>query len=172
MIKPFYCNPLFKFFPANNIPQGALVLILGFVSISSLRWSNKIMTSKPDNPPPYEDALHHPKYDDCPQQSQPPPPSYTSIPGTYPGPPGYWGQAGPWAGPVISPGGGPATVPTLSAGVPAANTGCEEKLQDSVPAQCNQMTELVGISQLQETWRMFCAASGRARLFATPSSER
>ncbi|XP_075895932.1 protein lifeguard 3-like [Nelusetta ayraudi] len=87
------------------------------------RWSNKSMTSKPDNPPPYEDVLHHPKYDNCPQQSQPPPPSYSAIPGTFPNPPGYWGQEGTWAGPAFSPSGVPATVPTLSAGVPAANTG-------------------------------------------------
>lgn len=91
------------------------------------------MTSKLDNPPPYEVALHHPKYDSYPQQlqlgpPQPPPPSYSAIPGTFPGPPGYWGQAGGWAGPALSPSGVPATVPTLSAGVPAASTGSEEKL--------------------------------------------
>lgn len=106
------------------------------------------MTSKPDNPPPYEDALHHPKYDNCPQQSQPPPPSYSAIPGTFPNPPGYWGQEGTWAGPAFSPSGVPATVPTLSAGVPAANTGCEEKRQDSISARLSPMFELVGISQL------------------------
>lgn len=106
------------------------------------------MTSKPDNPPPYEDALHHPKYDNCPQQSQPPPPSYSVIPGTFPSPPGYWGQEGTWAGPAFSPSGVPATVPTLSAGVPAANTGCEEKRQDSISSQISPMFELIGISQL------------------------
>lgn len=106
------------------------------------------MTSKPDNPPPYEDALHHPKYDNCPQQSQPPPPSYSAIPGTFPSPPGYWGQAGTWAGPAFSPAGVPATVPTLSAGVPAANTGCAEKGQDLISAQLSPMFELVAVSQL------------------------
>lgn len=106
------------------------------------------MTSKLDNPPPYEDALHHPKYDNCPQQSQPPPPSYSAIPGTFPNPPGYWGQEGTWAGPAFSPSGVPATVPTLSAGVPAANTGCEEKRQDSISARLSPMFELVAISQL------------------------
>lgn len=106
------------------------------------------MTSKPDNPPPYVDALHHPKYDNCPQQSPPPPPSYSAIPGTFPSPPGYWLQAGTWAGPAFSPSGVPATVPTLSAGVPAANTGWEEKRQDSIAAHWSPMFELVGISQL------------------------
>lgn len=105
------------FFPPQNVLD----------HIFALWWSSKSMTSKPDNPPPYEDALHHPKYDNCPPQSQPPPPSYTAIPGTFPSPPGYWGQAGPWTGSAFSPSGVTATVPTLSAGVPAANTDREEE---------------------------------------------
>ncbi|XP_042281767.1 protein lifeguard 3-like [Thunnus albacares] len=87
------------------------------------------MTSKTDNPPPYEDALHHPKYGDYPNQTQhgspfPPPPSYSPSPGMCPGPPGYGGtQAGMWAAPGFSPSGMPTTIPTLSAGVPASNPG-------------------------------------------------
>ncbi|XP_059199027.1 protein lifeguard 3-like [Centropristis striata] len=92
------------------------------------------MTSKTDNPPPYEDALHQPKYGNYPLQPQhgsplPPPPSYSPSPGMCPGPPGYWGQegvypqAGMWAAPGFSPAGIPNTIPTLSAGVPAANQG-------------------------------------------------
>ncbi|KAM7380747.1 hypothetical protein PAMP_004022 [Pampus punctatissimus] len=87
------------------------------------------MTSKIDNPPPYEDALHHPKYGNDPQQTQhgspfPPPPSYSPSPGMCLGPPGYWGpQAGMWAGPGFSPSGMPTTIPTLSAGVLTSNPG-------------------------------------------------
>ncbi|KAM3607398.1 uncharacterized protein V6R79_007158 [Siganus canaliculatus] len=92
------------------------------------------MTSKTDNPPPYEDALHHPKSGEYPHQPQhgsalPPPPSYSASPGMCPGPPGYWGQeggypqAGMWAAPGFSPAGLPTTIPTLSAGVPASNPG-------------------------------------------------
>ncbi|XP_042350559.1 protein lifeguard 3-like [Plectropomus leopardus] len=93
------------------------------------------MTSKTDNPPPYEDALHHPKYGNYPQQPQqhgsslPPPPSYSPSPGICHGPPGYWGQegvyppAGMWAAPGFSPSVVPTTIPTLSAGVPAPNQG-------------------------------------------------
>ncbi|XP_070694842.1 protein lifeguard 3-like [Pempheris klunzingeri] len=92
------------------------------------------MTSKIDSPPSYEDALHHPKYGDYPQQPQhgsslPPPPSYSPSPGMYPGPPGYWGQddvyrqTGMWAAPGFSPSTVPTTIPTLSAGVPASNPG-------------------------------------------------
>ncbi|XP_049905758.1 protein lifeguard 3-like [Epinephelus moara] len=92
------------------------------------------MTSKTDNPPSYEDALHHPKYGNYPHQPQhgsplPPPPSYSPSPGMCHGPPGYWGQegvypaAGMWAAPGFSPSGVPTTIPTLSAGVPASNQG-------------------------------------------------
>lgn len=94
------------------------------------------MTSKIDNPPPYEDALHHPKYGNYPHQTQhgspfPPPPSYSPSPGMCPGSPGYWGpQAGMWAAPGFSPSGMPTTIPTLSAGVPASNPGSEEMIQD------------------------------------------
>ncbi|XP_077435720.1 protein lifeguard 3 [Vanacampus margaritifer] len=82
------------------------------------------MTSKIDIPPSYEDALKHPKYD--PKQLQPgsvdpPPPSYSPGPDMYASPPGYWGQAGMWAAPGLSPSGMPGTIPTLSAGVPATN---------------------------------------------------
>ncbi|XP_077392157.1 protein lifeguard 3-like [Festucalex cinctus] len=80
------------------------------------------MTSKMDNPPPYEDALKHPQYDpnQLPHGSvDPPPPSYS--PGMYASPPGYWGQAGMWAAPGLSPSGMPGTIPTLCAGVPATN---------------------------------------------------
>ncbi|KAF1382375.1 hypothetical protein PFLUV_G00143150 [Perca fluviatilis] len=95
------------------------------------------MTSKTDNPPTYEDALHHPKYENYPHQPQhgfplPPPPSYSPSPGMCAGPPGYWGhesvypQAGMWAAPGFSPSGMPTTIPTLSAGVPASNQGVME----------------------------------------------
>ncbi|XP_044074099.1 protein lifeguard 3 isoform X1 [Siniperca chuatsi] len=95
------------------------------------------MTSKIDNPPPYEEALHPPKYGNYPYQPQhgsplPPPPSYSPSPGMCPGPPGYWGQegvypqAGMWAAPGFSPSGVPTTIPTLSAGVPASNPGVME----------------------------------------------
>lgn len=95
------------------------------------------MTSKTDdNPPPYEDALHHPKYVNDPRNPQhgsslPPPPSYSPSPG----PPGYWAQegvyppAGMWAAPGHSPSGMPMTIPTLSGGLPASNTGSEEIIQ-------------------------------------------
>ncbi|XP_051259840.1 protein lifeguard 3-like isoform X2 [Dicentrarchus labrax] len=92
------------------------------------------MTAKIDNPPPYEDALHHPKYVNFPHQPQhgsplPPPPSYSPSPGIYSGPPGYWGQegvypqAGMWAAPGFSPSAVPTTIPTLSAGVNPSNPG-------------------------------------------------
>lgn len=94
------------------------------------------MTSKLDNPPTYEDALHQPKYGSYPDPLQhgsalQPPPSYSPSPGMCPGLPGYWDQegvyppAGMWAGPGFSPSGVPSTIPTLSAGVPATNTGSE-----------------------------------------------
>uniref|UniRef100_A0A3B4UER1 Transmembrane BAX inhibitor motif containing 1 n=1 Tax=Seriola dumerili TaxID=41447 RepID=A0A3B4UER1_SERDU len=90
------------------------------------------MTTKIDSPPPYEDAVHHPKYGNYPHQPQhgsplPPPPSYSPSPGMCPGPPGYWGregvypQAGMWSAPGFSPSGLPTTIPTLSAGVPPTN---------------------------------------------------
>ncbi|XP_040913467.1 protein lifeguard 3-like [Toxotes jaculatrix] len=97
------------------------------------------MTSKMESPPPYEEAVHHPKYGNCPHQPQhgsslPPPPSYSPSPGMCPGPPGYWSQegvypqAGMWAVPGFSPSGVPTTIPTLSAGVPASNSGDMEDL--------------------------------------------
>ncbi|XP_041806873.1 protein lifeguard 3-like [Chelmon rostratus] len=100
------------------------------------------MTSKIDNPPPYEDALHHPKCGNYPHQPQhgsllPPPPSYSPSPGMCPGPPGYWGQegvypqAGMWAAPGFSPSGVPTTIPTLSAGVPASSPGDMEDFLSS-----------------------------------------
>ncbi|XP_019737974.1 protein lifeguard 3 isoform X2 [Hippocampus comes] len=82
------------------------------------------MTSKIDNPPPYEDALHHPKYDPTLLQqgsADPLPPSYSPGPDMYAGPPSYWGQAGMWAAPGISPSAMATTIPTLSAGMPATN---------------------------------------------------
>ncbi|XP_071355083.1 protein lifeguard 3-like [Trachinotus anak] len=93
------------------------------------------MTSKMDSPPPYEDAVQHPKYGNYPHQPQhgsplPPPPSYSPSPG----PPGYWGhegvypQAGMWPAPGFSPSGMPTTIPTLSAGVPPSNSGDMEDL--------------------------------------------
>ncbi|XP_037344781.2 protein lifeguard 3-like [Pungitius pungitius] len=92
------------------------------------------MTSKADNPPSYEDALHHPNYGSPPDGPQrrsplPPPPPYSPGGGTYPGPPGYWGQEGVlpqaavWASPGLPSPGRPSTVPTLSAGVPPSNPG-------------------------------------------------
>lgn len=100
----------------------------------------KLMTSKIDSPPPYEDAVHHPKHVNDPSQSQhgsplPPPPSYSPSPGMFPGPPGYFGregvypQAGMWAAPGFSPSGMPTTIPTLSAGLHASNSGSEEMTQ-------------------------------------------
>uniref|UniRef100_A0A3Q4N3U0 Transmembrane BAX inhibitor motif containing 1b n=1 Tax=Neolamprologus brichardi TaxID=32507 RepID=A0A3Q4N3U0_NEOBR len=85
------------------------------------------MTSKIDSPPPYEEALHHPKCDNFPYQPQhgsplPPPPSYSPSPG-------YWGQGGVYPpismcqGPGLPPSGMPTTIPTLSAGLPASNSG-------------------------------------------------
>ncbi|XP_040005039.1 protein lifeguard 3-like [Xiphias gladius] len=98
------------------------------------------MTSKTDSPPPYEDAVHHPKYGNYPRQPQhgsplPPPPSYSPSPGMCP--PGYWGQegvypqTGMWAAPGFSPSGMPTSIPTLSAGVPASNSGDMEDLLSS-----------------------------------------
>ncbi|XP_034418095.1 protein lifeguard 3-like [Cyclopterus lumpus] len=83
------------------------------------------MTSKTDNPPPYEDALHHPKYGNYPHQPQrgsphPPPPSYSPSPGMYPG---VYPPAGMWAASGFSASGMPTTIPTLSAGVPPSNQG-------------------------------------------------
>lgn len=99
------------------------------------------MTSKTDSPPPYEDALHHPKCGSYPlqpqQDSHVPPPSYSPNSGMCPSLPGYWGQegvypaAGMWAAPGFPPSGGPMTVPALSAG--ASNTG---RLRWSSPALC------------------------------------
>ncbi|XP_023280657.1 protein lifeguard 3-like [Seriola lalandi dorsalis] len=97
------------------------------------------MTTKIDSPPPYEEAVHHPKYGNSPHQPQhgsslPPPPSYSPSPGMCPGPPGYWGregvypQAGMWSAPGFSPSGMPTTIPTLSAGVPPSNSGDMEDL--------------------------------------------
>ncbi|KAK5890645.1 hypothetical protein CesoFtcFv8_014146 [Champsocephalus esox] len=88
------------------------------------------MTSKTDDPPPYDDAVHQPKYGNYPNQQQdgsplPPPPSYSPSPG----PPGYWGQegvypqTGTWAAPGYSPSRRPTTIPTLSAGVHASDQG-------------------------------------------------
>ncbi|CAK6966333.1 protein lifeguard 3-like [Scomber scombrus] len=96
------------------------------------------MTSKIDDPPPYEEALHHPKHGNYPQQTQhgsafPPPPSYSPSPGMCPGPPGYWGpQPAMWAAPGFSPSGMPTTIPTLSAGVPTSNPG---EMEDFLSAQ-------------------------------------
>ncbi|KAG7241705.1 hypothetical protein INR49_025170 [Caranx melampygus] len=109
--------------------------------IKTMRDLAKIMTSKRDSPPPYEDAVHHPKYGNYPQEQQhgsplPPPPSYSPSPGMCHGPPGYWGhegvypQAGMWSAPGFSPSGMPMTIPTLSAGVPPSNSGSEEMTQD------------------------------------------
>ncbi|KAM6979151.1 protein lifeguard 3-like isoform 2-T2 [Tautogolabrus adspersus] len=92
------------------------------------------MTSKIDHPPPYEDALHHPKYGNYPYQPQhgsplPPPPSYSPSPGMCPGPPCYWGQEGihsqaqMWEIPGFSASRAPNTIPTLSTGVPTSNPG-------------------------------------------------
>nr|XP_019945438.1 PREDICTED: protein lifeguard 3-like isoform X2 [Paralichthys olivaceus] len=93
------------------------------------------MSSKVDSPPSYEDAVQQPKYGNYPQQPQhgsplPPPPSYSPSPSMFPGTPGYWGQEGihpraaMWAAaPGFSPSGTPSTIPTLSAGVPASNSG-------------------------------------------------
>ncbi|AWP12888.1 putative protein lifeguard 3-like [Scophthalmus maximus] len=97
------------------------------------------MSSKEDSPPPYEDAVHRPKNGNYPHQAQhgsphPPPPSYSASPRMFPGPPGYWGQegvypqAGMWAAPGFSPSGMPTTIPTLSAGVLASNSGDMEDL--------------------------------------------
>ncbi|XP_067371761.1 protein lifeguard 3-like [Channa argus] len=92
------------------------------------------MTSKMDSPPPYEVALHYPKYGNYPNQQQcgsplPPPPSYSCSPAMCQCPPGSWGQegiyppAGIWAAPGLLPSGMPTTVPTVSAGVPGSNPG-------------------------------------------------
>ncbi|XP_069554753.1 protein lifeguard 3-like [Brachyistius frenatus] len=102
------------------------------------------MTSKIDSPPPYEDAVHHPKSGgNYPYQPQhglplPPPPSYSPSPGMFLGPPGYWSrgaaypQAGSCAGPGFSPSGMPTTIQTLSAGLPASNQG---DMEDYLSAQ-------------------------------------
>lgn len=149
----------------------------------SSRWSEEGMTSKLDNPPPYEDVLHHPKYENYPGQPQhgsplPPPPSYSASPGTFPGVPGY-PQAAMWAAAGFSPPGVPTTVPTLSAGVPASNTGSEEMPQrldialDIIKSHVWAHRILIGYCPtLQETWKIFWAPSGKAHLFAMPSSER
>lgn len=99
------------------------------------------MTSKLDNPPPYEVTLHNSNYGNFPYQPQhgtplPPPPSYSPSAGMLPGPPGYWGQegaypqAGLWTSAGFSPSAMPTTIPTLSAGVTASNAGSEETTQD------------------------------------------
>lgn len=144
------------------------------------------MNTKIDNPPPYEDALHHPKYGNYPQlpeqgSSLPPPPSYSPSPGMCPGLPGYWGQegvfpqAGMWAAPCFSPSGVPTTIPTLSAGVPASNTGSEghQTAEDHIQhymrlapvCECNVYSAIP-----QETWRN--TRSGEAHLFVMPLLER
>ncbi|XP_034549807.1 protein lifeguard 3-like [Notolabrus celidotus] len=89
--------------------------------------------SKLDNPPSYEDALHHPKYGPYPNQQQygpplPPPPSYSPGPGLSPGPPSYWSQEGMWDTPGFSPTRVRNGIPTLSAGVPTSNPGDMEDL--------------------------------------------
>ncbi|XP_022049358.1 protein lifeguard 3-like [Acanthochromis polyacanthus] len=92
------------------------------------------MTSKLDSPPPYEEAVHHPKSGNYPYPPQhdshlPPPPSYSPSPDMCLGPPGYWGQPGVYpqasmcAGPGFPPSGMPTTIPTLSAGLSASNPG-------------------------------------------------
>ncbi|XP_029967805.1 protein lifeguard 3-like [Salarias fasciatus] len=103
------------------------------------------MTSKLDSPPSYEEALQHPKSATYPYQPQhgshlPPPPSYSPSPGpgVCLGPPGYWGQSSVYpqpsmcAGPGFSPAGMPTTVPTLSAGLPASNSG---EMEDFLSSQ-------------------------------------
>lgn len=125
----------------------------------------KIMTSKTDNPPSYEDTLHHPNYGNYPDQPQrgsplPPPPSYSPGPGPSPGPPGYWGQEGVypmWASPGLPPPGMPSTIPTLSAGVPPSNQGPGEMIRDlrffHVLLYVEFATLFFPIPQ--ETWRIF-----------------
>ncbi|XP_024142065.1 protein lifeguard 3 [Oryzias melastigma] len=81
------------------------------------------MTSKANSPPSYEEALHHPKSEDC---SYLPPPSYSPSPGMYPGPPGYWSQGGVFPQAGVSPGFSPS-IPTLSAALPASHSGDMEE---------------------------------------------
>ncbi|RVE57738.1 hypothetical protein OJAV_G00202220 [Oryzias javanicus] len=81
------------------------------------------MTSKANSPPSYEEALHHPKSEDC---SYLPPPSYSPSPGMYPGPPGYWSQGGVFPQAGVSPGFSPS-IPTLSAALPATHSGDMEE---------------------------------------------
>lgn len=98
------------------------------------------MSAKMDSPPPYEDAVHQPKYEDYPNRQQqdstlPPPPSYSPSSNTYPGPPGppgYWSQqgvhpqSGVWAAPGFSPSVMPMTIPTLCGGGASPTSGCDE----------------------------------------------
>ncbi|KAM9341925.1 protein lifeguard 3-like [Pholidichthys leucotaenia] len=95
------------------------------------------MTSKLDQPPPYEEALRDPKsatYPDQTRQPLPPPPSYSPGPATCLGPPGYWAhgdvyaQAGMCPGPGFSPAGVPTTIATLSAGLPESAGDMEDFL--------------------------------------------
>ncbi|XP_013875552.1 protein lifeguard 3 [Austrofundulus limnaeus] len=98
------------------------------------------MTSKSDTPPSYEEALHHPKFDQSPGQPPygaplPSPPSYSPSPGMFPSQPGYWGHGGAYPqssmypGPGFSPAG--IAIPTLSAGLHASNPGDMEDLISS-----------------------------------------
>ncbi|XP_028292544.1 protein lifeguard 3-like [Gouania willdenowi] len=90
------------------------------------------MTSTIDSPPPYEEVILHPKSDMYPYppphtMASPPPPSYSPSPGMT----GYWGQSGVYPqcggpGPGFPPTGiHTTTIPTLSAGLPTANTDME-----------------------------------------------
>ncbi|CAJ1071306.1 protein lifeguard 3-like [Xyrichtys novacula] len=92
------------------------------------------MTLKNENPPSYEDALHHPKHPHQPQHDfpLPPPPSYSLSPGLCPSPPYYWGQGGPGEAPGLSPTRAPNTIPTLSAGIPALYPG---DMEDDLSSQ-------------------------------------
>lgn len=122
------------------------------------------MTSKANSPPSYEEALHHPKSEDC---SYLPPPSYSPSPGMYPGPPGYWSQGGVFPQAGVSPGFSPS-IPTLSAALPASHSGQGFGPRSFLVLLCTQITSLF----TQVTWRSFSGTSGRARLSGTPSSER
>lgn len=107
------------------------------------------MTSKNDNPPPYEDAVQQPKHGNYPQQPEsllPQPPSYSPSAGMCPPPPSYWSQegvypqAGMWAAPGLPPSGAPTTIPTLSAAVPASNQGSEGNDSDNHTRHCAQIS--------------------------------
>lgn len=130
------------------------------IQFSYWRWSS--MTSKTDSPPPYEDALHPPKYGSYPLQPQQgshvPPPSYSPSPGVCPSLPGYWGQegvyppAGMWAAPGFPPSGVPTTVPALSAGIPASNMG---QIRSSPVLCCWHCLLSISSYCLQEKWMTF-----------------